>query len=254
MAYGISFYFRVSSFNQLEQLYKETKPINERSGGITRDIRPLGSRTQKHARVEKIDDDTYACVFYDTRCVTYYRNGKIEFRHNGYSTQSTRSFIDACVPFSWGASLIQSMIHIYAQHTNQYYIMGNEPLIFNNIDDPTAEVINAVIPTKRKVNREESKKRREQFTAFLTFARGFMDVLGMDVPKPSTSWWEFDRTRRDFMEVPDNYTEDKYLDVLAAFAHQGYQGKTYTQIHRQIMNEATIYDRVELPIGSCQKR
>jgi hypothetical protein len=63
MAYGNSFHFNIQTFEQLEQLYKDTKPINERGLKTTRDIRPLGSRNQKHARVIKIDDDTYGCVY-----------------------------------------------------------------------------------------------------------------------------------------------------------------------------------------------
>ena len=81
-----------------------------------------------------------------------------------------------------------------------------------------------------------------------------MDVLSIEVPKPDMSWWEWDRIRRDFMVRPDNFSEDKYLEVLGAFAHQGYHGKTYTQIHRQIMTDATVYDRVEMPLGAIQKR
>ena len=254
MAYGCSFNFRVSNFNQLEQLYKETKSINERKHKTDRDIRPLGSRTQKHARVEKIDDNTYACTFYDTRCVIYHRDGKVEFNHGGWVSQSTRSFMDVCVPWGWGATLIQSMIHIYKNSTNQFYIMGNQPLVISDINATEYSVLNAVTPTKRKVNREQSKEARAKFTAFLTFARGFMDVLSIEVPKPETNWWQLDMMRRDFMQAPDNYSEDKYLEVLAAFAHQGYRGKTYTQIHRQIFNDVTVYDRVELPIGACQKR
>jgi len=127
-------------------------------------------------------------------------------------------------------------------------------LVIDDINKDDYAVINAVIPTKRKVNREQSKEARAKFTAFLTFARGFMDVLNIEVPKPTTSWWEWDRMRRDFMEKPDNYSEDKYLDVLAAFAHQGYHGKTYAQINRQIMNDMTVYERVELPLGTLQKR
>jgi len=254
MAYGCSFNFRVSNFEKLENLYNETKPINERNHKTDRNIRPLGSRTQKHARAEKIDDNTYACTFYDTRCVIYHRDGKVEFNHGGWVSQSTKSFMDVCVPWGWGACLIQSMLHVYKLSTMQYYIVGNVPLVIDDINRDDYTVHNAVIPTKRKVNRIESKAKREQFKAFLTFARGFMDVLNMEVPKPENGWWEWDRARRDFMARPDNFSEEKYLDVLATFAHQGYHGKTYTQIHKQIMNEVTVYDRVELPIGSLQKR
>ena len=254
MAYGCSFNFRVSNFNQLEQLYNETKPVNERNRKTDRNIRPLGSRTQKHARVEQIDDNTYACTFYETRCVTYHRDGKVEFNHGGYVSQSTRSFMDACVPYGWGDCLIQSMLHVYKNSTAQYYIIGNVPLVISDINATEYSILNAVTPTKRKVNREESKAKRAQFKTFLEFARGFMDVLSMEVPKPETKWWEWDMMRRDFMEKPDNFSEEKYLDVLAAFAHQGYHGKTYAQINRQIMNEMTVYDRVELPLGSLQKR
>ena len=105
MAYGCSFNFRVPSFSHLEFLYNNTKPINERNRKTERNIRPLGNRSQKHARVEKIDDNTYACTFYNTRCVTYHRNGKVEFYHGGWVSQSTKSFMDVCVPYGWGHAL-----------------------------------------------------------------------------------------------------------------------------------------------------
>jgi hypothetical protein len=254
MAYGNSFNFRVSNFANLEHMYKETPPIKERGRGTDRDIRPLGNRNQKHARVEKIDNDTYACTFYDSRCVIYRRNGQLEINHAGWVTQSTRGFIDACLPWKWGANMVQSMIHIIDKQTHKAYIVGATSLIISDYNSEVYEVSNMVIPTKRKVNREESKAKREAFKPFLTFARGFMDVLNIEVPKLDDGWYVGQTHRNTFLSKPESYGEEKYLDVLSAFVYQGYHPKSYEQIKRVIMKEATVYDRVLCPVGDCQKR
>ena len=255
MAYGNSFEFNISSFEGLEQLYKDTKPINERGRGTDRDIRPLGRRTQKHVRMEKINDDTYACTFYDERCVIYHRNRKLEIHTGGWVTQSTKGFIDACLPWRWGATMIQSMIHIIDKPLNKYYIVGGLPLIISDYDSEVYEVINPVVPTKRKVNREQSKVKREAYKPFLTFARGFMEVLNIEVPKSDESWWVSARNRDEFISKPETVTEERYLDVLSAFVHGGgYSPNSYKQIYNKLFKESTVYDRVICPIGDCQKR
>jgi hypothetical protein len=255
MAFGNSFDFNIESFEQLEILYNKIKPIREKEHGVSRDIRPINSRNQKHVRVEKIDVDTYACVFYDTKCVIYHRNGELEVRTGGYHTQSTTGFINACMPMWWQAYRHQSMVHIYDRMLRNYYIVGDKPVIISNCKGGPYEIVNAVMPTKRRVMRAESKAKRAKFQPFLTFARGFMEVLGMDVPRDTDLvWGEGNRLRHEFFTSPETFVEDDYLKLLSAFVHQRYHPMTFAQVKAEFNKEGTVYERVDLYIGARQCR
>lgn len=255
MAFGNSFDFNIESFEQLETLYNKVKPIREKDRGTQRDIRPINSRGQKHVRVAKIDADTYACVFYGTECVIYHRNGELEVKTGGYATQSTTGFINACMPMWWQAYRIQSMVHLYDRVLRKYYIVGDNSLIISDCRGGPYEVTNAVVPTKNKVNRVESKAARAKYQPFLTFARGFMEVLGMEVPKDnSLAWGEGARIRHEFYTNPEAFPEDNYLSLLSAIVYQRYWPYTYAQVKAQIYKEGTVYDEIPLPMGTRQGR
>lgn len=261
MAFGNVFNFNVRSFEQLEQWYKDVKPIKERGKGITGDIRPLGSRGQKHARVEKIDDDTYACVFYNTRCVIYSRDNKMSVNHGGYVTQSTSGFINACMPSGFGAWRIQDMLHIIERRsgnydTTKFYIVGNTPLVISNYSSDNYTIENAVIPTKRKVNRELTKAKRAKFMPFLQFAQGIMEVLNinLDEMKSNTLWYERSKLINDYYDSPETFDEEKYLDLLNAMVHERYHAKSFAQIKAALYRAGTEYDRIPLPVGASQQR
>lgn len=261
MAFGNSFHFNIQSFEQLEQIYKDTSPINERIHKTIRDIRPLGSHNQKHARVKKIDDNTYACVFYDTPCVTYHRNGKLEVTTGGWDTQSTTGFVNACMPYGWHAYRIQSRLHVQYGRTvgsTAFYIVGGDmtqPLTISDYRGEVFEVLNAVTPTKRRVHREETKIARAKHQPFLEFARGFMDVLNLDVPRNTDlTWWTQRAFIDEYYKDPSVFAEDKFLDLLSAIVHRGYRPIDFSQLKKMLHIDGTVYERVALPMGSCQKR
>ena len=49
----------LNSFSDVEKLYKNTKPVNERVVGTRRDIRPISERKRKYERVHKFSDNCY---------------------------------------------------------------------------------------------------------------------------------------------------------------------------------------------------
>jgi hypothetical protein len=243
MAYGNTFDFVVFSFYDVELRYERTKPIREKDRGTQRDIRPLGVRTNKHMRIEKIDADTYVCVFYSTNCVTYYRDGSVKFDVGGWSTMATAGFIDHCSPLGWQSVRSQQVIHMHHRGSNMSYIIGSQGLTI----DKDGAVSGMDIPTKQKVNRALTNEKRKAYKPFLEFARGVMEVLNIRIPEPETR----DHRTMDKIETAG---EDEYLDLLARVIHRHYIPLTFTQLKSQIYRETTVYDRVELPIGQIQKR
>lgn len=256
MAFGTSFNFAVRSFADIESKYNSTKPVHERDRGTQRDIRPMNHRTNKHIRVEKISDDEYGCVLNDTRVLTYLRDGSIKILTGGYATQSTTMFLGACLPQGWWACRVQEKLHVYQyEFSKRYYIAGGkEPLIIKDYATPNPIVTGAVVPTKKVVNRTETKVKREVYKPFLAFAQGFMEVLNIDVPKPDrTDYYAPIKLRNEFMDKPETVGEDRYLEVLSALSDQYLRGMTYKQIKSMLYRTGTVHDTVEMEIGMKQR-
>lgn len=251
MPYYYQLDFRISNFAQAEETYKEVKPIRGKDG----DIRPLGDRRKQHYRIVKIDDDTYACRLYNTDVATYYRDGKVKIDLGGWDTPTTRGFLQRVLPFGWDMLRYNTATHItklYPRpinevHENYYYILGDTPVYINNNND---EVTGYKKPTKTLVNREDSKARRERYTPFLQFAKTMLEVLQFDVPKPENH--NSYALMQEFMTLPEKFTEDRYIEVLSAFVHHGWYPRKYHQIKNSIYKEATVYDTIDLPLGSLQ--
>jgi hypothetical protein len=193
--------------------------------------------------------------------VTYQRNGKLEVTTGGYDTQSTTGFVNACMPSGWGAHRIQSRLHLYYGNwysDHKYYIVGGDtskPLTISDYRSEVFDIANAEVPTKRKVHREETKIARAKHQPFLEFARGFMEVLALDVPKNTEiTWWTQRAFIDDYYKDPVTFKEEHYLDLLSAIVHRGDYPISFNQIKKMLHIDGTVYDRVALPMGSCQKR
>ena len=255
MAFGTSFNFSVRSFGDIERKYLSTKPVREKDRGIQRDIRPMKHRNNKHIRVEKVSDDEYACVLYDTRVLSYLRDGSIKLTTGGYSTQSTTMFMCSCLPQGWWASRIKGVLHVSQYEIKKYYIVGKAPLIIKDYatDNPIV-VSGAVVPTKQVVNRALTKVKRDVYRPFLAFAQGFMEVLNIDVPKPEHgNFYANVKLRNEFLTTPEKIGEDRYLEVLSALCNQYFRGMTYKQIKSMIYRVSTVHDIVDMEIGKKQR-
>ena len=85
------------NFTQASQWEQGVTPIR----GST--LKPLGKRTAKHMQILRhnagADYESIACRLYNTDCVTYYKDGRIQLYHAGYTTQSTAKFINQICPY-----------------------------------------------------------------------------------------------------------------------------------------------------------
>ena len=69
--------------------YEETKPIR----GRTVDTRPLGHRRNDHYLINFKPEGAVECILYKTPVVTFYENGDVTLRHDGWNSVSTCNFI-----------------------------------------------------------------------------------------------------------------------------------------------------------------
>jgi hypothetical protein len=248
MSYITECNFRIGDFYELEQKYLTTKPIR---GKEADDIRPLERRTKQHIRVVKIDDDTYACRLYHTDVATYHRDGRVVMTLGGWNTMSTREFFGHCLPYNF--------IFVYSKQTisvtNWEAHCKDKPSHWHKLVDTitlntvTREITGGGQPTKQVVNRAKSKEARAKYKPFLDWAKSYMVTLGLEVPRDGANL-----SMHEFIHEPENFDEDKYLDVLSSLVHQRwYSAKSYDDVKKQLFKEGTHYDIINLPAGTLHQ-
>ena len=112
------------NFTQASEWEQRVIPIRGKT------IKPLGKRTAQHMRIlrhnEGGDAEVVACRLYNTDCVTYYKDGRIQLYHAGYTTQSTASFINKICPY--GRVFLKDG-HMMFQHGGGMYAIPREGLM-----------------------------------------------------------------------------------------------------------------------------
>ena len=248
MGFSIRAAFSVTSYTEAKAKYESIKPIRDKAD----DIRPLGDRRAQHMRIIKNDDDSYACRLWDTDVATFYNDGRTVFKTGGWDTPSTANFMSACMPYGWWASKMNNLVQAHHRNTDKYYIVQNGFTINTNTD----EVSGYVTPTKQVVNREKSKEMREPFKTFLSFAQTFMITLNMEVPHAKETFWDNQQLAHKFLRNPSEVSEELYLNVMSGLAYHSAWSRhatTFPQLKSKIYRENTVYDTVDLPVGSLQK-
>jgi hypothetical protein len=239
--------FRVTNFVSAEMKYSRITPIRGT------EIRPLGNRRAKHIQIIKYNADTYACRYYHTDVATFHRDGRIVYQTNGYATVSTAAIMTALMPARYYTYKLTNHIQAFNPDTNMYYIVESG----FTINTETGEVSGIRTPTKQLVDRERTKEKRAVVMPFLQFAQGIMQVFNMDVPFEAEKRHDNHRLRYQFLDDPTKVSEEKYLDLLSAFAYasswSGTHSDSFAQIKSKIYRNFTEYREVELPIGSLQK-
>ena len=247
MGYSARADFRVNSFVSAEMKYNKITPIRGT------EIRPLGNRRAKHIQIIKVNDDTYTCRYYYTDVATFHRDGRIVYQTGGYTTVSTAEIMSALMPARYSTYKLNNHIQAFNTDTNMYYTVVDG----FTINTETGEISGMRTPTKQLVDKERTKEKREQVMTFIQFAQGIMQVLSMDVPFDPEKRHDNIRLRYQFLDDPTKVSEEKYLDLLSAFAYasswNGSHSHSFAQIKTKIYRNFTEYREVELPIGSLQK-
>ncbi len=248
MAFSINANFWIKDFTEAEAKYASVTPIR----GNNDNIRPIDNRRAQHIRILKHDNDTYACRLYHTDVATFHRDGRIVYSTGGWDTTSTANFMSACMPRGWGASKLNNLVQAYNSTKHMAYVVGKD----FTINTKTDTVSGYITPTKQVVNREASKDKREPFKTFLAFAQTFMETLNIQVPKDKDNFYDVRQLAYQFLAKPNDVPEEDYLKILSGLSYPSPWSNhyhTFAQIKSKIYRENTVYDTIELPIGSLQK-
>ncbi len=90
-SYRNSGIWRMKTYEAALDFYNNVTPI--RGSGRNAGVKPLGHRNRPWFQITKDSDDVVKCRLYDTDVVTFYPNGNIRIKSEGWSSQTTANFI-----------------------------------------------------------------------------------------------------------------------------------------------------------------
>jgi len=176
----------MSTYADAVRWESEVTPIRGRKV----ECKPLGARNKSHANIRKEEGTNDIVVkLYNTDIVRYKPDGTIIINQGGYSSQTTRKYLNAIVPMWFGSH--QGMTFAYrGVDGGGYHILhssGDNEFRWvksNNVSSalyPQYHFVNpkpCVIHTK---NRAKSKRVRAQYAPFINYVRRIRKLMGGDI-------------------------------------------------------------------------
>lgn len=156
----------------------EVKPIRGRAV----ECKPLGARNKSHANIRK-DGKDIVVRLYNTDIVRYKPDNTIIINQGGYSSQTTRKYLNAVLPMWFGSH--QDMTTVWRGADGNLLLHSNGDNEFKPISNSVSEAkfyfVNpkpCVIHTK---NRAKSKRVRAQYAPFINYVRRIRKLMGGDI-------------------------------------------------------------------------
>jgi len=174
----------VRTYAQAKQKYEATTPIR----GDKDKKRPLGNRRDKHMHIrEKIADGvvTYECCCYDGdygTVVVYYPDDTVGIKLGKYNTAYIRDFIVELLGDLFVYTKNSKTVLQLKDGTDKYALGGNE-LKLKRSRDPMKLPLNfwtveqAEGSLEWRLNKAEANKVRAQYTDFLKYYKGMIQLL-----------------------------------------------------------------------------
>lgn len=156
--------------------WEDTKPIRGRAV----DTRPLGHRRNDHYLINKLPDGAVECILYKTPVVTFYENGEVLIKHDGWNSVSTCNFIGEVLH-------IHSFIFNYKtlvgfNHKN--YVVPDSGLTIKRNDNWVYEPVNPVPVVGHAIDRKGANNVRARYKPFRAYLSSMCRLkAGSDYPQ-----------------------------------------------------------------------
>jgi hypothetical protein len=144
------------NYSDARLFYSRIRPIRGKT------IRPLGKRRAQHRHIIEIDNGAaYACVLYNTHCVTFHQDGRVVLDHGGYITTSTAAFMYRVLA---GGSVYRQGGEMTVRMCGATHVIPPDGLTIIN-----GEVRNAPLCVVHKINRKKTNAVRARYKDFTTY-------------------------------------------------------------------------------------
>ena len=156
--------------------WEDTKPIR----GRTTDTRPLGHRRNDHYLINRLPDGAVECVLFKTPVVTFYENGDVLIKHDGWNSVSTCNFIG-------------EVLHIHSYIFNyktclgfggKNYVVPTEGLTIRRNHNWVYEPVNPTPVMGHAIDRTGANNVRLRYKPFTTYLSSMSRLKsGSDYPQ-----------------------------------------------------------------------
>lgn len=160
----------LETYEEALHRYNNTAPIRGT------EVRPLGRRRDHGVfRIEK-HGVAIVCIMWSTPIVTYYPNGTVQLRTGGWDTPTTAQAL---------RRLLGRIGHVYSTGGRLVIRLkeGEFPvdgLVLQKGESVRYVPTNAEPCVVHKINRAKAKAVRQQYAAFLTYAKGVLSLMSDD--------------------------------------------------------------------------
>lgn len=162
---GIPF---LANYEEALRIWESTLPIR----GRTPVVKPLGKRGQvDQYQIAKTAEGNIECILYKTPVVTFYENGDIILRTDGWNSQSTCHFLSEVIPHTHSrvyGHKTTIRFYQYGKH-NEFTIPINGELKLRKDAVGRIEIINPMQSATHKVTRKGANNVRERYKEFLAY-------------------------------------------------------------------------------------
>jgi len=158
------------------KLWEDTKPIR----GRAIDTRPLGHRRNDHYLINFYPEGAVECVLYKTPVVTFYENGEVLIRHDGYNSTSTCNFIGEVLGLH--SSIFNYKTLVGFNHKN--YVVPDSGLTIKRNANWVYEPVNPVPVMGHAINRKGANNVRARYKPFRAYLSSMCRLKdGSDYPQ-----------------------------------------------------------------------
>lgn len=156
----------LGTYERAAERERAVVPIRGRSV----ECKPLGNRRDSNARIHRRNDGAIVCYLYRTDVVTYYPDGRVVVRVNGWPSTVTANFITKLLS-SRGVFVSRGGGRLWARG----YPLADDNNVFLG-DGYHLELQNPVLPVLHRVNRAGAKKVRNMYARFKSDMVGQLGV------------------------------------------------------------------------------
>jgi hypothetical protein len=199
---------QINDYATALKLWEDTKPIRGRAV----DTRPLGHRRNDHYLINFLPEGAVECILYKTPVVTFWENGDVVIKHDGYNSVSTCNFIGEVLGLHSSIFNYKTLVGFGGKN----YVVPDSGLTIKRNDNWVYEPVNPVPVMGHAIDRKGANNVRARYKPFNSYLSSMCRLkAGSDYPQSELC--------RVFGKVEGRYPQPKMPADLSHEERNGWE-------------------------------
>jgi len=167
---------QINDYASALKRWEDTKPIR----GRAIDTRPLGHRRNDHYLINLLPEGAVECILYKTPVVTFWENGDVVIKHDGWNSVSTCNFIGEVLGLHSSIFNYKTLVGFGGKD----YVVPDNGLTIKRNDNWVYEPVNPVPVMGHAIDRKGANNVRARYKPFSTYLSSMCRLkAGSDYPQ-----------------------------------------------------------------------